>query len=81
MGHSWRIRSNVGARGRHGLDDRGLVIQMLDEPDAYARAFCTEPLNTICRYMVRVEDVDNNCLLRASFDQFQKETEVLGLLE
>lgn len=82
-----------GRAGRRGKDDRGIVIQMLDEK--MEPAVCKgilygepDPLNSSYRIsynmllnMMRVEDVDPEYLLRASFHQFQKETDVPGLLE
>ena len=81
-----------GRAGRRGKDDRGIVIQMLDEK--MEPAVCKgilygepDPLNSSYRIsynmllnMMRVEDVDPEYLLRASFHQFQKEKEVPGLL-
>lgn len=81
-----------GRAGRRGKDDRGIVIQMLDEkmePAACKAILYGEPdaLNSSYRIsynmllnMMRVEDVDPEYLLRASFHQFQKEKEVPGLL-
>jgi ATP-dependent RNA helicase DOB1 len=82
-----------GRAGRRGKDDRGIVIQMLDEK--MEPAVCKgilygepDPLNSSYRIsynmllnMMRVEDVDPEYLLRASFHQFQKEKEIPGLLE
>jgi ATP-dependent RNA helicase DOB1 len=82
-----------GRAGRRGKDDRGIVIQMLDEK--MEPAVCKgilygepDPLNSSYRIsynmllnMMRVEDVDPEYLLRASFHQFQKEKDVPGLLE
>jgi ATP-dependent RNA helicase DOB1 len=81
-----------GRAGRRGKDDRGIVIQMLDEK--MEPAICKgilygdpDPLNSSYRIsynmllnMMRVEDVDPEYLLRASFHQFQREKEVPGLL-
>jgi ATP-dependent RNA helicase DOB1 len=82
-----------GRAGRRGKDDRGIVIQMLDEK--MEPAVCKgilygepDPLNSSYRIsynmllnMMRVEDVDPEYLLRASFHQFQKEKDVPRLLE
>jgi len=81
-----------GRAGRRGKDDRGIVIQMVDEK--MEPGVCKEilygdpdPLNSSYRIsynmllnMMRVEDVDPEYLLRASFHQFQREKEVPGLL-
>jgi len=81
-----------GRAGRRGKDDRGLVIQMLDEK--MEPAVCKgilygdpDPLNSSYRIsynmllnLMRVEDVEPEFLLRASFHQFQKETEAPGLI-
>lgn len=83
---------SAGRAGRRGKDDRGLVIQMLDEK--MEPAVCKgilygdpDPLNSSYRIsynmllnLMRVEDVEPEFLLRASFHQFQKETEVPGLI-
>ena len=82
-----------GRAGRRGKDDRGIVIQMLDEK--MEPAVCKgilygdpDPLNSSYRIsynmllnMMRVEDVDPEYLLRASFHQFQKEAEAPALIE
>eukprot|EP00934_Nitzschia_sp_Nitz4_P002466 Nitzschia sp. Nitz4//scaffold128_size63911//11221//14941//NITZ4_006214-RA/size63911-snap-gene-0.67-mRNA-1//-1//CDS//3329534817//2456//frame0 len=81
-----------GRAGRRGKDDRGLVIQMVDEK--MEPAVCKgilygdpDPLNSSYRIsynmllnLMRVEDVEPEFLLRASFHQFQKEKEAPGLL-
>jgi ATP-dependent RNA helicase DOB1 len=81
-----------GRAGRRGKDDRGLVIQMLDEK--MEPAVCKsilygdpDPLNSSYRIsynmllnLMRVEDVEPEFLLRASFHQFQKENEAPGLI-
>lgn len=81
-----------GRAGRRGKDDRGIVIQMLDEK--MEPAVCKdilygspEPLNSSYRIsynmllnLMRVEDVDPEYLLRASFHQFQREKDAPGLL-
>jgi ATP-dependent RNA helicase DOB1 len=81
-----------GRAGRRGKDDRGIVIQMVDEK--MEPAVCKgilygdpDPLNSSYRIsynmllnMMRVEDVDPEYLIRASFHQFQREKEVPGLL-
>ena len=76
-----------GRAGRRGKDDRGIVIQMMDEkmepsvckgilygdPDPLNSSYkitCNMLLNTM-----RVEDVDPDYLLRASFHQYQQESE------
>ena len=82
----------AGRAGRRGKDDRGLVIQMLDEK--MEPAVCKgilygdpDPLNSSYRIsynmllnLMRVEDVEPEFLLRASFHQFQKEGEAPGLI-
>lgn len=81
-----------GRAGRRGKDDRGIVIQMLDEK--MEPAVCKEilygapdPLNSSYRIsynmllnLMRVEDVDPEYLLRASFHQFQREQDAPALL-
>eukprot|EP00547_Thalassionema_nitzschioides_P008956 CAMPEP_0194227698 /NCGR_PEP_ID=MMETSP0156-20130528/42992_1 /TAXON_ID=33649 /ORGANISM="Thalassionema nitzschioides, Strain L26-B" /LENGTH=1107 /DNA_ID=CAMNT_0038960191 /DNA_START=38 /DNA_END=3361 /DNA_ORIENTATION=- len=81
-----------GRAGRRGKDDRGIVIQMVDEK--MEPAVCKgilygdpDPLNSSYKIsynmllnMMRVEDVDPEYLLRSSFHQFQREKEVPGLL-
>lgn len=84
--------TNLGRAGRRGKDDRGLVIQMLDEK--MEPAVCKgilygdpDPLNSSYRIsynmllnLMRVEEVEPEFLLRASFHQFQKETEAPALI-
>jgi ATP-dependent RNA helicase DOB1 len=81
-----------GRAGRRGKDDRGIVIQMVDEK--MEPAVCKgilygdpDPLNSSYRIsynmllnMMRVEDIDPEYLLRASFHQFQREKEVPSIL-
>jgi len=81
-----------GRAGRRGKDDRGIVIQMVDEK--MEPAVCkgilygeADPLNSSYKIsynmllnMMRVEDVDPEYLLRSSFYQFQREKEVPGLI-
>lgn len=81
-----------GRSGRRGKDDRGIVIQMLDEK--MEPSVCKDilygnpdPLNSSYRIayhmllnLMRVEDVDPEYLLRASFHQFQREEEVPSLI-
>ena len=83
---------STGRAGRRGKDDRGLVIQMLDEK--MEPAVCKgilygdpDPLNSSYRIsynmllnLMRVEDVEPEFLLRASFHQFQREKDAPGLL-
>eukprot|EP00579_Thalassiosira_antarctica_P009827 CAMPEP_0201916340 /NCGR_PEP_ID=MMETSP0903-20130614/5988_1 /ASSEMBLY_ACC=CAM_ASM_000552 /TAXON_ID=420261 /ORGANISM="Thalassiosira antarctica, Strain CCMP982" /LENGTH=1153 /DNA_ID=CAMNT_0048452123 /DNA_START=93 /DNA_END=3554 /DNA_ORIENTATION=+ len=80
-----------GRAGRRGKDDRGVVIQMMDEK--MEPTVCKgilygdpDPLNSSYRIsynmllnMLRVEDVDPEYLLRASFHQFQQECEAPAL--
>jgi len=80
-----------GRAGRRGKDDRGIVIQMMDEK--MEPSVCKgilygdpDPLNSSYRIsynmllnMMRVEDVDPEYLLRASFHQFQQESEAPAL--
>ena len=63
--------------GRRGLDGRRLVIRTLDEkmePDICTGILYRDPvpLNTSYRNIVRVEDVDHEFLLRASFIHFKR---------
>ena len=81
-----------GRAGRRGKDDRGIVIQMLDEK--MEPAVCKnilygapDPLNSSYRIrynmllnLLRVEDVDPEYLLRASFHQFQREKDAPALI-
>lgn len=81
-----------GRAGRRGKDDRGLVIQMLDEK--MEPAVCKgilygdpDPLNSSYRInysmllnLMRVEDVEPEYLLRASFHQFQREKDAPALI-
>lgn len=81
-----------GRAGRRGKDDRGIVIQMLDEK--MDPAVCKEilygapdPLNSSYKIsynmllnLMRVEDVDPEYLLRASFHQFQREQAAPALI-
>lgn len=81
-----------GRAGRRGKDDRGIVIQMFDEK--MEPAVCKgilygdpDPLNSSYRIsynmllnLMRVEDVDPEYLLRASFHQFQREQDAPALL-
>jgi ATP-dependent RNA helicase DOB1 len=81
-----------GRAGRRGKDDRGIVIQMLDEkmePGVCKDILygAPDPLNSSYRIsynmllnLMRVEDVDPEYLLRASFHQFQRETDAPGLI-
>ena len=82
-----------GRAGRRGKDDRGIVIQMLDEK--MEPAVCKgilygdpDPLHSSYRIsynmllnMMRVEDVDPEYLLRASFHQFQRQAEAPALVQ
>lgn len=77
-----------GRAGRRGKDDRGVVIQMMDEkmePSVCKGILYGDPDPLDSSYKIsynmllntmRVEDVDPEHLLRASFYQFQKEGEV-----
>ena len=81
-----------GRAGRRGKDDRGIVIQMLDEK--MDPAVCKDilygapdPLNSSYKIsynmllnLMRVEDVDPEYLLRASFHQFQREQAAPALI-
>lgn len=76
-----------GRAGRRGKDDRGIVIQMMDEK--MEPAVCKgilygdpDPLNSsyhisynMLLNMMRVEEVDPEFLIKASFHQFQQESE------
>ncbi|EED91597.1 helicase, partial [Thalassiosira pseudonana CCMP1335] len=80
-----------GRAGRRGKDDRGVVIQMMDEK--MEPTVCKgilygdpDPLNSSYKIsynmllnMMRVEDVDPEYLLRASFHQYQQESEAPAL--
>ena len=77
-----------GRAGRRGKDDRGIVIQMLDEkmdPDVAKGMIygASDPLFSSYRVnynmvlnMLRVEDADPDNLLRSSFFQYQQEQSV-----
>ena len=81
-----------GRAGRRGKDDRGIVIQLLDEK--MEPAVCKnilygapDPLNSSYRIrynmllnLLRVEDVDPEYLLPASFHQFQREKDAPALI-
>ena len=72
-----------GRAGRRGKDDRGIVIQMLDEkmePDGAKNMLYgpADPLRSAYHVsynmvlnMLRVEDADPENLLRCSFHQYQ----------
>ena len=74
-----------GRAGRRGKDDRGIVIQMLDEkmaPEVTKNMIygASDPLHSsyhvsynMVLNMLRVEDADPEHLLRSSFHQFQQE--------
>jgi ATP-dependent RNA helicase DOB1 len=74
-----------GRAGRRGKDDRGIVIQMLDEkmePDVAKGMLYGDPDPLFSSYhlsynmvlnMLRVEDADPEHILRASFHQYQQE--------
>ena len=76
-----------GRAGRRGKDDRGIVIQMMDEK--MEPAVCKgilygdpDPLNSsyhisynMLLNMMRVEEVDPEFLIKASFHQYQQESE------
>ena len=74
-----------GRAGRRGKDDRGIVIQMLDEkmaPEVTKSMIygASDPLHSsyhvsynMVLNMLRVEDADPEHLLRSSFHQFQQE--------
>ena len=77
-----------GRAGRRGLDDRGIVIQMVDEkldPGAAKEMLkgCADPLlstfhlgyNMVLN-LLRVEDADPEFMIRNSFYQFQAEEKV-----
>jgi len=80
-----------GRAGRRGKDNRGIVIQMIDEK--MEPSVCKgilygdpDPLNSSYRIsynmllnLLRVEDVDPEYLLRASFYQYQQESEAPAL--
>ena len=78
-----------GRAGRRGKDDRGIVIQMIDEkmePDVAKGMLYGDPDPLFSSYhvsynmvlnMMRVEDADPENILRSSFYQYQ----VTGLLD
>ena len=77
-----------GRAGRRGLDDRGIVIQMIDEkmePDAAKNILngSADPLNSAFHLgynmllnLMRVEDADPEKMMALSFHQFQNERSV-----
>jgi ATP-dependent RNA helicase DOB1 len=82
-----------GRAGRRGKDDKGIVIQMLDEkmaPDVAKGMIygASDPLHSsyhvgynMLLNMLRVEDSDPENILRSSFYQYQREQEVPKLEE
>lgn len=72
-----------GRAGRRGLDDRGIVIQMIDEkmdPVACKQMVCgaADPLNSafylgynMLMNLMRMEEADPETIMRQSFHQFQ----------
>ncbi|CAM9227349.1 unnamed protein product [Ascophyllum nodosum] len=82
-----------GRAGRRGKDDRGIVIQMLDEKmdPAVAKGMLygeADPLNSsyhisynMLLNMLRVEDADPDFLVRSSFHQYQQESSAPALEE
>lgn len=82
-----------GRAGRRGKDDRGIVIQMVDEKMEpavcqdmlYGQANRLDSSFTISYNMLlnlmRVEDVNPEFLIQSSFYQFQRQLKAPGLLE
>ena len=82
-----------GRAGRRGLDDRGIVIQMIEDTvePAEAKALTTGAAHTLdssfhlgynmLLNLLRVEGADPELLMSQSFHQYQKETQLPQLKE
>ena len=82
-----------GRAGRRGLDDRGIVIQMMDEKidEAAAKEIMSGQANPLASTfhlgynmvlnLIRTEDADPEFMIRNSLYMFQRESEVPALQE
>ncbi|XP_018575535.1 superkiller viralicidic activity 2-like 2 [Anoplophora glabripennis] len=82
-----------GRAGRRGIDDRGIVILMVDEkvPPAAGRNIVKglpDPINSAFHLtynmvlnLLRVEEINPEYMLERSFYQFQNQTAIPGLYE
>lgn len=82
-----------GRAGRRGIDDRGIVILMVDEkvPPAAGRNIVKglpDPINSAFHLtynmvlnLLRVEEINPEYMLERSFFQFQNQTAIPGLYE
>ncbi|KAH3850420.1 hypothetical protein DPMN_092831 [Dreissena polymorpha] len=82
-----------GRAGRRGLDDRGIVILMIDEkmPPAAGKAVlkgAADPLNSAFHLtynmvlnLLRVEEINPEFMLERSFYQFQNYAAIPGLID
>lgn len=80
-----------GRAGRRGLDDKGIVILMVDEkvPPAAGRDIVKglpDPINSAFHLtynmvlnLLRVEEINPEYMLERSFFQFQNQTSIPGL--
>lgn len=80
-----------GRAGRRGLDDKGIVIAMIDDllPPAIARNIVKglpDPINSAFHLtynmvlnLLRVEEINPEYMLERSFYQFQNQTAIPGL--
>ncbi|XP_044754948.1 exosome RNA helicase MTR4-like [Coccinella septempunctata] len=83
----------AGRAGRRGLDDKGIVISMINEkvPSAACRSIIKglpDPLNSAFHLtynmvlnLLRVEVIDPDYMLEKSFFQFQNQTEIPRLFD
>lgn len=82
-----------GRAGRRGIDDKGIVILMVDEnvPAAVGREIVkghADPINSAFHLtynmvlnLLRVEEINPEYMLERSFYQFQNQAAIPGLYE